>query len=142
MRIDKCEPGDAEVKTHLDLRDQLDAMEYDWVDTKIVGSSSVMRSEVVIDDAGIMVGDPLEWSILPVGPKERICSSFDDYVIPLYECLFTRIRLCLPFYSFEVVVLKHLKVRIPNFIWVMGVYKGIPFVCQTYISGTFPYVIL
>lgn len=130
------------MKTHLDLRDQLDAREYDWVDTKIVGSSSVMRSEIVIDDAVIMVGDPLEWLILLVGLKKRICSSFDDCMIPLYECLFTRIRLCLPYYSFKLVVLKHLKVLIPNFIWVMGVYKGIPVVCQTYISRTFPYVIL
>lgn len=66
--------------------------------------------EVGMDAIGIMVGDPLEWLTLPVGPKKRISSSFDNWVILHYKCLFIRIRLWLHLYDFNVFVLKHLKV--------------------------------
>lgn len=33
LKTDGCEPNDADVKVHLDLRDQSDMVEYNWVDT-------------------------------------------------------------------------------------------------------------
>lgn len=41
---------------------------------------------------------------------EIICSSSDNCSLPVYECIFTKIGLWLPFSYFEVVILKHLKV--------------------------------
>lgn len=58
------------------------------MDTKIVGTSSVLSIEDVIDESVIMVGDHLEWLTLLLEPKKRICSSFNDCVIPFYECMF------------------------------------------------------
>lgn len=74
-----------------------------------MSSPSILSTEVAMNVARIMVGDPLEWLTLLVEPKKRICISFDDCVISFYECMFTRIRLWLPFNDFEVVVLKYLK---------------------------------
>lgn len=85
-------------------------MKYDWVDTKIVGTTSIMSTKGVICEVEIMVGDPLKWPIILVGSDKMIYSSFDDYVVPFYGCLFTKIGLCLPFYDFKVIVLKHLEV--------------------------------
>ena len=110
LRTDKCEPSDAEGNGHLDLRDRSDVVEYDWVDTKIVYNSYFLSNEDVIDAARTMVGDPSEWSALPVGSEKRICISFDDCVIPLYDFLFSRIGMRFPFCDFRVVVLKYLNV--------------------------------
>lgn len=38
LKTDNYETHDAEVKSHLDLQDHPDAMEYDWVDIKIAGA--------------------------------------------------------------------------------------------------------
>ena len=70
---------------------------YDWVDAKITSISSALSTKVALGDANIMVGDPSEWSVLPVLGEKRICKSFDDCMVPFYECLFTGIRLRLPF---------------------------------------------
>lgn len=37
-----------------------------------------------IEVIGIVVGNPLEWPTLQVGQDKRICSSFNDCVVPLY----------------------------------------------------------
>lgn len=77
------------------------------MDSKITGTSSSMSTKAIMNAVGIMVGDPLEWLALLVSWEKGICSSFDDCVVPFYECLFTRIGLWLPFFKFEVVVLKY-----------------------------------
>lgn len=93
---------------HLNLRSQLVVTEHDWVDTEVVGTSSILRTGDAIDAAEIFVGDPLKWLALPVEPEKRIFSSFDDCVIPFYESMFKRIGLYFPFFEFEVYVLKYL----------------------------------
>lgn len=57
-----------------------------------------------------MVDNPLDWLILSVGLIERIYSYFEDYFVPLYECLFTRLGIRLPFSNFEVAMMNCLKV--------------------------------
>lgn len=69
-----------------------------------------MNTEVTIDVDDIMVGDPLDWSVLLVDLKKRICNYLDDCLVSLYEYLFIRIGLWFPFFDFEMVVLKQLKV--------------------------------
>lgn len=70
----------------------------------MVDTPSFLNIEATIEFVGIMVADPQDWSVLPLGQKKRVCRSFDDRVIPLYEFLLTRMELCLA------TVLKHLKV--------------------------------
>lgn len=53
----------------------------------MVGTPSVMNIEAAIYDADIMVGDPWDWPILPVGLEKRICISFDECLVFLYECM-------------------------------------------------------
>lgn len=70
--------------TYLDLRDRLNIVKHDWVDAKVSGTPYVPSSEIPIDVVGIVVSDPLELSIHLMGSENRICISFDDYVIPIY----------------------------------------------------------
>lgn len=60
MNTDGCELNDVYVKAHLDIRDQRDVVEYKWVNTKIMDTSLVFRTEVVINVTSVLVGDPLE----------------------------------------------------------------------------------
>lgn len=76
----------------------------------MVGTLTVLSTKATTDVVGIMVGDPLDWSIFSVGPGERICKSFDDYLISFYECMLTRIGLWVPLSNFKVASMKHLKV--------------------------------
>lgn len=98
----------------------------------------VLSTEATIDAARIVVRNSLEWSILLVGSKKRICSSFKDCMISLYECLFTRIELWLPFSDFEVVVLNHLKVILPNIIWGLRHSSGYSSCMSSINLGNFP----
>lgn len=66
------------------------------MDTRIMGTSSVMSTEDAIDAARIMVSNPSKRLVLPLEPEKIICISFDGCVIPLYECLFTQIIMWLP----------------------------------------------
>lgn len=91
LRTDNCKPSGTEMKAHLDLQDWPDVMKHGWVDEKIADTSYILNIEVSIYASGIVVGDPLEWWTLLVGQEKRICNSFDDYVIQIYECLFIRI---------------------------------------------------
>lgn len=101
-------------------------------------TSFVLSTEATIDAARIMVRNSLEWSILLVGSENRICNSFKDWVISLYECLFTRIELWLPFSDFEVVVLNHLKVILPNIIWDLMHSSGYSSCMSSINIGNFP----
>lgn len=85
-------------------------MEHGWIDTIITCISYALSTEAAINVVGILVCDFLEWPTHLVGPEKRICIYFDDCVITLYKCLFTRIRMWLSFSDFELSVLKHLKV--------------------------------
>lgn len=75
-----------------------------------MGASSVLSTKDAINVGGVVACDPLEGLSLPVETKKRICSSFDEYMVPIHECLFTRIGVQLPFYEFEVAFLRYLKV--------------------------------
>lgn len=86
-------------------------VEYDWVDSKIVGTSSTLKIKTAINVVCIMVSDPFEWLSFLVELEKRICSSFDDYVVPFHECLLTRIGLRLPFPEFEVAILIFTRIR-------------------------------
>lgn len=66
LKTDKCEPNDVDMKYYLDLQDQPNVMEYDWVDIKINVTSSFLSIKVAIYADGIMVSDPLEWLALLV----------------------------------------------------------------------------
>lgn len=59
----------------------------------MVITSIVMSIGATIDVVGLVVNDPLDWSVLPVGLKKRILKSFDGCSFLLYKCLFTRIEL-------------------------------------------------
>lgn len=77
--------------------------------TKIKATPSILSTWVAVEADTIMVSDPLEWLAFPVGSNKRICSSFDECVVPFYEFYFTRIGLWLPFFDFEVTIMKNLK---------------------------------
>lgn len=57
----------------------------------MVETPSVLNTELTINVIDIKIGDASNWLVLPMDLKESICSSFDDYLILLYECVFTRI---------------------------------------------------
>lgn len=73
-----------------------------------MGTPSFLSTQFAINVSCVMVNNPLDWSVLLISLEKNICSYFDLCLIPLYEYLFTRIGFWLPFYDFEVVVLKHL----------------------------------
>lgn len=91
MRTNNCEPNNIEVNAQLDLQSRLDASKLDWVNAEVMGNPSVMSIVPVVEVVCIMVGDPLEWLGLPVGPNKRACRSFNECAGPLYKCVFTRI---------------------------------------------------
>lgn len=78
----------------------------------MVGTLSALSIKATINVVGIMVCDPLDWSVLPMGSENRIYNYFGCCLVLLYECLFTKIGLRLSFSNFEVVVLKQLKVSL------------------------------
>lgn len=81
-----------------------------WVATEVLATPSTLKIVTAIVDATIMVGDPLDWSVLLVDSTKRICNSFKCYSVPLYECLFTMLGARFPFSNFEVVVMNRLRV--------------------------------
>lgn len=42
LRINNCEPSDANAKPHLDLQNRPDAVEHNWEDAEAMGTLSVM----------------------------------------------------------------------------------------------------
>lgn len=78
------------------------------MEPKIACTSSIMSTKAIIDGAGIMVGDPVEWLTLLVDSEKRTWSSFGNCVIPFYKFQFKRIWIRFPFSHFEVVVIKYL----------------------------------
>lgn len=74
---------------------------------KIVGTLSVLNIVDIVTESDIMVENTPNYAILPLGLDEMTCSSFEGCSVPLYECLFTRLRIRLPFFKFEVVVIDH-----------------------------------
>lgn len=76
----------------------------------MLATPSMLKIVTAIVDVAIMVGDPLDWSVLLVDLTKRICNSFECYLVPLYECLFTRLGARFPFSNSEVVVMNHLRV--------------------------------
>lgn len=58
---------------------------------KVASLSSTLSTEAILSDVGIVVGDLLEWLVLQVSGEKMICSSFRNFIVPLYEFLFTRI---------------------------------------------------
>lgn len=87
---------------------------YDWVYENVAGTPSTLSTETSLSNVDIRVYNSLEWSILPVPKEKKICTSFDDCMVPFYECWFTRVGLRVPFSEFDVIVLKNLKVASSN----------------------------
>lgn len=71
------DPSDVEVLGHLNLRCWSGTPNYDWVDAKVVGTSSILSTEVTLRDVEIAVYDSSEWSVHPAPGEKRICSYFD-----------------------------------------------------------------
>lgn len=65
------------------------ANRYHFVAIEIVGTPYVLNIVDVETKIDIMVGNPPDWVILPVGLEERVCNTFGVCLVPLYECLFT-----------------------------------------------------
>lgn len=65
--------------------DSADAMKYGWGDAKIVGTISVMNIKEIILIVDININNHLDWSILPVDLKKRICSSFNNGLLLFYK---------------------------------------------------------
>lgn len=63
------------------------------MDEKVTSISSAVSTKVILRDYDIMFGDSLEWSVILVSGEKMIHSSFDDCMIPFYECMFTRVGL-------------------------------------------------
>lgn len=80
------------------------------MDAKIVGTHLVLNIVEVITHDNIMISDTPYFVIILVGPSDRVCNSFEGCLVPLYECLFTRLRIHLLFSDFEVDMMNHLKV--------------------------------
>lgn len=76
----------------------------------MLGTPSILSIVEAITSANIKVANPSSWSVFPVNLAERICNSFEECLVPLYEYLFTRLGICLPFLDFEVFVMDRLKV--------------------------------
>lgn len=70
----------------------------------MVGIPSALNTDASIEAFKIVVDGLL------VSLEKGICIFLNDWVVPLYECLLTRIELWLPFSDFKVILLKHLKV--------------------------------
>lgn len=93
----------------------------------MVGTLSFLNTTAGINATNITVDDRLYWSVFPMDLEKRIYRSFNDSSIPLYECMFTRIGLCLPLFDFEVGVLKHLKVSHSQLhLGALGLDEGVP----------------
>lgn len=89
----------------LGLIDPFNANRCHWVASEIVGTHSILNTTEVVTQANVTIDDSLDWVIPPVGLDKRVCSFLEDYLFPLYECLFKRLRICLPFSYFEVYVM-------------------------------------
>lgn len=76
----------------------------------MVETPSTLNNVEVITNVEIMVGNSSYFLVLPFGPTERICCSFEGCSVPLYEFIFTRLRVRLPFSDFEVAVINRLRV--------------------------------
>lgn len=59
-----------------------DEIKYDYMAGEVEGTSSIISTETTIDVADITVGDPLRWSVLLAVSEKRICSSFDECLVP------------------------------------------------------------
>lgn len=56
----------------------------------MMGTLSFMSIGADIEVTGIVVNDPLEWLALPMIQEKRICSFFEECMVPLYEFMFTK----------------------------------------------------
>lgn len=83
---------------------------YHLVAAEMLGTPFIMNIVEAIINADIIVGNSSGWSVLPVGPVERMCSSFKGFSVLMYECLFTKLGVRLFFSEFEVVVLNRPRV--------------------------------
>lgn len=67
---------------------------------KLVGIPSILNAEEAIDVIVITVCDPSDWSVFHVDSEKMICSSFDECLVPFFECLFIKIGPWHPFSEF------------------------------------------
>lgn len=62
--------------TRLRLIELDNSNQYHWLAAKVVGTPSILNIAKAITNADIMVDNYSIWSVLLVGPLERMCSSF------------------------------------------------------------------
>lgn len=80
------------------------------MDPKLVGTISVFNSVKKVDEAQIKKDPSFNWFVSHIDDGKRTCNSFGRCFIPFHECLFTRLRLRLPFSGFEEELLNRLYV--------------------------------
>lgn len=64
LRTEGQEPNDVEVLEHLNLRRHPIASVYDLIDARVTCTFSVLSTEAKIDTCGIMVSDPLSFTLI------------------------------------------------------------------------------
>lgn len=97
LRTTRHEPSDTEELEHLNLWARRDMPIYIWVDANIVGTPSILNTEVSLGDTNIMVGDFLEWLVLLMSGKKRICNSFDNCAVPFMRACLQEMDFGIPF---------------------------------------------
>lgn len=111
------EPNDNEIIRHLECRGKYNNVSWISHDDHFKADELSQRGLRLIEtnnakdiiNVGIIVDNSLNWSTLPVCPTKRICISFEGCSVPLYECLFTRLGVRLPFSDFEVAMMNRLR---------------------------------
>lgn len=71
LQIAGCEPFDANVLAHLNLRRQSVASKYDLVDVKVAVTFLALSIEVTLGAGDIMADNPLDWLVLIVLGEKR-----------------------------------------------------------------------
>lgn len=68
-----------------------------------------------MDKAFSDMGESLFWVLTTSGEDDRICSEYGNYIIPLYQYLFSTLGIRLPFNAFEVGIFNYLMVASSQF---------------------------
>lgn len=70
---------------------------YHWVVGEVVETPSTLNIVEAIAIIDIIVDNPSNWLILLVGSTERICNTLEGCLVPLNECIFTKLVYTFPF---------------------------------------------
>lgn len=59
---------------------------YYLVAAEIIWTPSVLNTIDIVTEVDITVGNIPYLEIIPVGPNERVCNSFEGFLVPLSLC--------------------------------------------------------